>query len=60
MTPRVPKVAECRVPLTMSSEELDALDRYCSEKRRQTGELVRRAAVIREAVQEWIRKETGH
>lgn len=44
------KHSEKRVALTMSTQELRALDAYCAEGRRVTGEPFARAEVIRLAI----------
>lgn len=44
------KSTERRVALTMSAGELAALDAYCADGRRRTGEPFARAEVIRMAI----------
>jgi metal-responsive CopG/Arc/MetJ family transcriptional regulator len=48
------KVSECRVSLTMPSAQLAKLDAYCAAQRKQTGNLMERATVIREAIDEML------
>lgn len=47
---QTPKLSERRVALTMPADELNALDAYCAEGRRRTGEPFSRAEVIRLAI----------
>jgi hypothetical protein len=44
------KHTERRVALTMSSQELQALDAYCAKGRRETGSPFARAEVIRSMI----------
>ena len=46
------KVSECRIALTMSVVQLAELDAYCVEMRKETGEPIARAEVIRMAIAE--------
>jgi hypothetical protein len=49
-----PRLSEKRVSLTMPAEELDALNAYCRQQRRETGEPIVRADIIRKAIREMI------
>ena len=48
------KLTERRVALTMPAGELAALDAYCAEQRRATGENIDRAEIIRRAIRDLI------
>lgn len=50
---------ECRVALNLPRAELDALDDFCRERRRATGDLVPRSQVIRDAIREYIQRESN-
>ncbi len=54
-----PKVAERRVALTMSAQQLADLDAYCAALRRATGETADRAAVIRLAVAKLLQERAA-
>lgn len=48
------RVSEHRVALTMPTDELDALNAYCADRRRATGEPTARADVIRQAIRDLV------
>jgi len=49
-------VSERQISLTMSAEELLALNAWLTEQRRRTGEPCPRAAAIRRAIREMIER----
>jgi hypothetical protein len=53
-----PKLSERRVALTMPSEELEALDAYCADMRRHTGDPYPRVEIVRQAIREFISART--
>lgn len=53
-----PKVSEKRIALTMSSEEVAALDAHIEHIHRTTGGHIPRAEIIRQAIKELIERDT--
>lgn len=51
---RTAKLSERRIALTMPASDAEALDAYCAELRRTTGEPAERATVIRRAIKALI------
>lgn len=48
------KLTEAFIAVSMSAEELKALNAYCAKQRRKTGDTVPRAAVVRLAIKKLL------